>query len=110
MHTTYIHLCLPFSEFKNNLGSRGSADTTSITAYRVLITFYGSSSFIANQGGGVSLLSCRMDVRGNVTFDGNTAVFGAGVAMSGRSLVNQNSCTSIVTFYFSPYCVPDTAL
>lgn len=52
-----------------------------------------------------------MDVRGNVTFDGNTAVFGAGVAMSGRSLVNQNSCTSIVTFYFSPsYCVPDTAL
>ena len=29
-----------------------------------------------------------MDVKGNVVFDGNTAVFGAGVAMSGRSLVS----------------------
>jgi hypothetical protein len=28
-----------------------------------------------------------MDVRGTVKFDGNAAVFGAGVAMSGRSLV-----------------------
>ena len=28
-----------------------------------------------------------MDVKGSVVFDGNTAVFGAGVAMSGRSLV-----------------------
>ena len=36
----------------------------------------------------MSLLSSRMDVRGNVIFDRNTAVFGAGVAMSGRSLVS----------------------
>lgn len=36
----------------------------------------------------MSLLSSRMDVRGSVKFDGNTAVFGAGVAMSGRSLVS----------------------
>ena len=77
------------SLFKENLGSRGSADTTSITAYRVLISFYGNTSFISNRGGGVSLLSSRMDVNvnGSVLFDGNTAVFGAGVAMSGRSLV-----------------------
>ena len=31
-----------------------------------------------------------MDVWGNVTFHRNTAVFGAGVAMSGRSLVNES--------------------
>ena len=74
--------------FLENLGTRGSADTTSITAYRVLISFYGNTSFISNQGGGMSLLSSRMDVRGNVMFDRNTAVFGAGVAMSGRSLVS----------------------
>lgn len=83
-----LRVCFFFnSDFKENLGIRGTADTTSITAYRVLISFYGNSSFISNQGGGVSLLSSRMDVRGNVVFDGNTAVFGAGVAMSGRSLV-----------------------
>ena len=76
------------SLFLENLGTRGSADTTSITAYRVLISYYGNTSFISNRGGGVSLLSSRMDVRGNIMFDGNTAVFGAGVAMSGRSLVS----------------------
>lgn len=78
------------SEFRDNVGIEGSADTTSITAYRVLMSFYGHTSFIGNVGGGVSLLSSRMDVRGNVIFHRNTAVFGAGVAMSGRSLVNES--------------------
>ena len=36
----------------------------------------------------MSLLSSRMDVRGHVLFDRNAAVFGAGVAMAGRSLVS----------------------
>ena len=38
-----------------------------------------------------------MDVRGSVRFDSNSAVFGAGVAMSGRSLV------SLCTFYHIGY-------
>lgn len=79
-----------YSEFRDNVGIEGSADTTSIIAYRVLVTFYGRTLLIGNVGGGISLLSSRMDVRGNVTFHRNTAVFGAGVAMSGRSLVNGN--------------------
>ena len=87
--------------FLENVGTRGSADTTSITAYRVLISFYGNTSFISNRGGGVSLLSSRMDVRGSVKFDKNTAVFGAGVAMSGRSLVSmaQTFNTALVVIF-----------
>lgn len=88
----HISLCVGVtfscSEFRDNVGIEGSGDTASITAYRVLVSFYGHTSFIKNVGGGVSLLSSRMDVQGNVTFHRNTAVFGAGVAMSGRSLVN----------------------
>ena len=80
---------LPCSEFRENGGSGGSADTTSILVYRVLISFYGNTSFLSNRGGGVSLLSSRMDIKGGVLFYGNTAVFGGGIAMSGRSLVRQ---------------------
>lgn len=71
-----------------NQGSGGSGDTTAVTVYRVLLTFYGNNSFYENFGGGISLLSSRMDVRREVIFDGNRAVFGAGMAMSGRSLVS----------------------
>lgn len=45
----------------------------------------------------MSLLSSRMDVMGSVKFDSNSAVFGAGVAMSGRSLV------SLRTIYHTGY-------
>ena len=75
------------SHFRDNQGSEGSADTTSVTVYRVLISFQGNCSFLDNQGGGISLLGSRMDVRGSVVFDGNTAVFGGAIAMSGRSQV-----------------------
>lgn len=70
------------------MGLRDSADTTSVTTYRVLISFQGNNTFINNSGGGISLLGSRMDVNGTVMFNGNTAVFGGGVAMSGRSLVS----------------------
>lgn len=80
----YVLIC---SYFHDNQGSRGSGDTTAVTVYRVLLTFNGNNSFLRNQGGGASLLSSRMDVRGHVLFSENAAVFGAGVAMSGRSLV-----------------------
>ena len=76
------------SHFRDNVASQGSGDTTAITAYRVLVTFYGNSTFLNNQGGGISLLSSRMDVRGELLFDGNRAVFGGCIAMSGRSLVS----------------------
>ena len=89
----YVSLLIyPFSSFAcsnfdNNLATRGSIDTTAVTAYRVLISFSGTNTLNNNTGGGLSLLSSRMDVRGSVTFDGNLAVFGGGIAMSGRSLV-----------------------
>ena len=84
------------SHFHNNQGRRGSADTTSVSIYRVLITFKGSNSFVNNNGGGITLLGSRMDVNGSVVFDGNRAVFGGGVAMAGRSLVSGISITKII--------------
>ena len=78
---------MPCSVFKNNTATRGSADSTALTVYRVHLTFTGNSSFLGNYGGGISLLGSRMDVVGEVELDNNTAVFGAGIAMTGRSLV-----------------------
>ncbi len=51
----------------------------------------------------MSLLSSRMDVRGTVTFDRNTAVFGAGVAMSGRSLVRLTQSLSHTGLFIPTY-------
>ena len=88
-HThTHLHSRLVHSIFVNNSGAHDSADTTALTAYRVLVTFRGNSSFLSNQGGGISLLGSRMDIQGQVDLDSNFAVFGAGIAMSGRSLVS----------------------
>ena len=97
--------CLPpCSEFRENGGTGGSADTTAITVYRVLISFYGNTSFLSNRGGGVSLLSSRMDVKGGVVFYNNTAVFGGGVAMSGRSLVRQLTHGMLEWVWFTFLC------
>ena len=63
-------------------------DTSAMTVYRILASFYGRTEFSRNQGGGVTLFSSRMDVRGEVILDHNTAIFGAGLALSGRSLVS----------------------
>ena len=81
------HMHALSSHFLNNSATRGSADSTALTAYRVLLTFNGNSSFVNNFGGGMSLLGSRMDVQGEVNLDRNFAVFGAGIAMTGRSLV-----------------------
>ena len=92
---TLIDCLFLFSHFHENQASGGSGDTTAVTVYRVLLIFHGNNTFLGNQGGGTSLLSSRMDVRGHVLFDGNVAVFGAGVAMAGRSLVSVCVCVCV---------------
>jgi predicted outer membrane repeat protein len=88
-HTDQVGLPVSITncQFQNNSATRGSADSTALTAYRVLLTFNGTSSFVGNWGGGISLLGSRMDVKGEVKLDSNIAVFGAGIAMTGRSLI-----------------------
>jgi len=73
--------------FTHNAGSGESIDISAVTIYRVLLVIHGSTVFSSNKGGAVSLLSSRLDVKGAATLIGNSAVYGAGVAMSGRSLV-----------------------
>jgi hypothetical protein len=88
-HTDQVGLPVNITNctFVNNSGTHDSADTTAMTVYRVLVTFQGHSSFLSNQGGGITLLGSRMDIQGHVDLDSNFAVFGAGIAMSGRSLL-----------------------
>ena len=88
-----------YSYFYQNHGTDGSIDTTAVTVYRVLLTILGNTTFRGNTGGGATLLSSRLDVRGTAIFDSNTAVFGAGIAMAGRSLVS-GSLSFILLFGF----------
>ena len=83
-----------YSSFINSRGRKSSEDTTAVLVYRVLATFTGRSVFKGNVGGGITLIGSRMDVQGEVVIDGNSAVFGAGIAMSGRSLVSEPTCVS----------------
>ena len=100
------------SLFQDNMATNGSADSTALTAYRVLLTFNGNSWFASNFGGGISLLGSRMDVRGQVHLDRNTAVFGAGIAMTGRSLVSKGvdrHMTQVLSKWLRLYIFPFTA-
>ena len=47
--------------------------------------------YIGNIGGGVTLLNSRLDVKGRIEFHRNCAVFGGGLALSGRCLVSNKS-------------------
>jgi len=53
----------------------------------VLVEADGYNAFNGNIGGGVTLLNSRIDVKGQIDFYGNIAVFGGGFALSGRCLV-----------------------
>ncbi len=82
MHSPY----LGFSYFGSNAATVDN-DKSAITVYRVVLTFRGSTTFYKNRGGGVTLLSSRMDLKGDLIFMNNTAAYGAGLSMSGRSYV-----------------------
>lgn len=77
------------SSFLNNEAS-GSADTSSVAAFRFPTVFSGSNRFEGNMGGGITLLNTRMSVSsgGKMLFKSNTAVFGAGISMDDRCLVS----------------------
>ena len=82
-----IFLVAPPSYFGSNMATINQ-DLSTITAYRVLLTFRGRTTFYENIGGGVLLLSSRIDIQGDVIFEKNLGVFGAGMAMSGGSVVS----------------------
>ena len=76
--------------FENNLSD--SKDISALTTYRVLVEIIGhNNKYIGNVGGGVTLLNSRLDVKGRIEFHQNLAVFGGGLALSGRCLVSNKS-------------------
>ena len=76
------------SEFVNNTSLEDNEDTSAVAAFRFPTVFWGRNYFIRNRGGGITLLNTRMQANGTLLFDSNVAVFGAGIAMDDRCLVN----------------------
>lgn len=81
----------PSSLFVNNTSNGETKDTSAIAAFRFPIIFSGTNVFLRNVGGGITLLNTQMKASGVLQFDGNTAVFGGGIAMDDRCLVTLNS-------------------
>ena len=82
-----LSLSLWHSLFRNNTSEGDTQDTSAIAAFRFPITFQGTNRFLGNLGGGITLLNTQMKASGVLVFDGNTAVFGGGIAMDDRCLV-----------------------
>ena len=88
------------SHFESNHGI-DTGNTSAITVYRVLITFIGTNIFCNNYGGGITLLGSQMNVDGEIVFERNRAVYGAGIAMSGGSRV----CVCVCVYVCVCMCV-----
>ncbi|CAI7990699.1 hypothetical protein GBAR_LOCUS524 [Geodia barretti] len=81
--------------FMNNTSEGVTQDTSAIAAFRFPITFQGTNRFLGNLGGGVTLLNTQMRASGVLEFDSNTAVFGGGIAMDDRCLLELSPGTNI---------------
>ena len=82
-----MHILSRNSLFEDNFSK--SKDISALTTYRVLVEIDGyNNKYIRNIGGGVTLLNTRVNVKGRVEFHENMAVFGGGIALSGRCLVS----------------------
>lgn len=72
----------------------------------MLVIIDGYNKYVGNIGGGVTLLNTRIDVKGRIEFNENSAVFGGGIALSGRCLVSKRlvclvSNCLLFRFYFT---------
>ena len=75
------------SHFNNsNVGQQ--LNTSAFSGYQVVANFNGTNLFTNNIGGGVVVSESRVNVKGNLSFKGNVAVNGGGLAMFGRCLVS----------------------
>jgi predicted outer membrane repeat protein len=50
--------------------------------------FNGHNYFYGNIGGGITLMNARLNVRGELLFKSNVAIFGGGIAMDDTCLVS----------------------
>lgn len=91
VHVDQVGFPVSFTDctFDNNTSLESTEDTSAIAAFRFPTMFSGVTRFVRNRGGGVTLLNTQMIVQENASlyFDSNTAVFGAGIAMDDRCLL-----------------------
>lgn len=55
--------------------------------FRFQVELVGNVTFSGNNGGGVVLFHTRMNINGNVVFEGNTAMMGGAVTLEDESFV-----------------------
>ncbi len=85
-----IRIC---STFLNNIAnanidkSTHSEHLSALLTFRFPVTFKGCNRFIGNFGGGISILSTRIEVEGELLLQSNVASFGGGIDVDDTSLV-----------------------
>ena len=76
------------STFRDNVALGTSSDHVSaLVSFRFPVHLSGFNHFISNTGGGISLLNSALTVAGELLLDGNTATYGAGIALDDICLV-----------------------
>lgn len=83
-----------YSIFDSNLSLGDLQDTSALTVFRFPVYFCGKNTFIRNIGGGIDLISTRLQAEGELQFINNTAKFGGGIAMYDQCRV------SVVSIFF----------
>ena len=100
MAYTYVnHIVIPHapfpkmhSIFDSNLSLEDLRDTSALTAFRFPVYLFGKNIFIRNVGGGIDLISTRLQAEGELLFINNTAKFGGGIAMYDHCRVSITGC------------------
>ena len=90
MLRVYSLLC-SCSHFESNVAFRldkSLTDFAAVRLYRVRLTLNGTTLFYNNSGGGLDITQGRVDVVAMVTFEENTAIFGAAMRLFGRTEVS----------------------
>ncbi|XP_019851702.1 PREDICTED: uncharacterized protein LOC109581757 [Amphimedon queenslandica] len=93
VHVDQVGFLVHFNNcrFENNTsivnGSGSTGDTSAVAAFRFPTLFDGTNVFFNNTGGGIMLLNTRMQAHGDMRFEYNNAIFGGGIMMDDRCLL-----------------------
>ena len=92
----YTHcICSNFTANRNedvaridSLLTNDLVHSSALLAFRFPVTLSGCNHFEENIGGGITLMNARLNVRGELLFLNNLAMFGGGIAMDDSCLVS----------------------
>lgn len=87
MYLFSLSFCV--SNCSNFTSNNATDDTSAVLAFRVNVTFQGSTNFNGNAGGCVSLVHSIMNAIGTLVFQDNTANEGGGIEIEEEGTVSE---------------------